>query len=115
MARFKDFGNGGAVASDEPVVFKLHGEEFHCVPNIQGKLLLELVSVPTDDAVKSTEMTFRFFDYVLTEESLKRFKELLDSKDKVVTLEVITDISAWLIEEYTNRPLQQSEASSTGE
>lgn len=115
MARFKDFGNGGAVSSDEPVVFKLHGEEFHCVSNIQGKLLLELVSVPTDDAVKSTEMTFKFFDHVLTEESLKRFKELLESKDKVVTLEAITEISTWLIEEYTNRPLPQSEASSTGE
>jgi hypothetical protein len=115
MARFKDFGNGGAVASDEPVVFKLHGEEFHCVSNLQGKLLLELVSVSPDDAVASTEMTFKFFDHVLDEESLKRFKELLESKEKVVTLEAITEISSWLIEEYTNRPLPQSEASSTGE
>ena len=115
MARFKDFGNGGAVSSDEPVVFKLYGEEFRCIANLQGKLLLELVSVSADDAVASTEMTFKFFDHVLTEESLTRFKALLDSKDKVVTLEAITDISAWLIEEYTNRPLPQSEASSTGE
>jgi hypothetical protein len=40
--RFKDFGNGNAVDA-KPLSFKLHEEEFHCVPSLQGKILLNLV------------------------------------------------------------------------
>jgi hypothetical protein len=56
-------------------------------------------------------VTLRFFRSVLTHESLVRFDALLDSKETVVSLETLTDISAWLIEEYTNRPEVQPEAS----
>ena len=31
-ARFKDFGKGTGLNSDEPIVFRLHGEEFQCRP-----------------------------------------------------------------------------------
>jgi hypothetical protein len=111
MARFKDFGSGAATES-EPIIFKLHGEEFTCIPSIQGKVLLEIVSdSASEDVAKSSAVTLRFFRSVLTTESLLRFDSLMDSKDKVVSLETLTDITSWLIEEYTNRPEAQPEAS----
>jgi hypothetical protein len=111
MARFKDFGSGDS-ANAEPIVFKLYGEEFTCIPSIQGKVLLEIVSdSASDDVVKSSAVTLRFFRSVLNHDSMVRFDALLDSKETVVSLETLTDISAWLIEEYTSRPEAQPEAS----
>jgi hypothetical protein len=111
MSRFKDFGSGDS-ANAEPIVFKLYGEEFTCIPSIQGKVLLEIVSdSASDDVVKSSAVTLRFFRSVLNHDSMVRFDALLDSKDTVVSLETLTDISAWLIEEYTSRPEAQPEAS----
>jgi hypothetical protein len=111
MARFKDFGSGSGTET-EPIVFKLYNEEFTCIPSIQGKVLLEIVSdSASDDVATSSAVTMRFFRSVLTHESLTRFDALLDSKDTVVSLETLTEISSWLIEEYTNRPEAQPEAS----
>jgi hypothetical protein len=116
MARFKDFGSGASSGITEPIVFKLHGEEFTCIPEIQGKVLLDLISdSASDDVVKSTAVTLHFFRSVLTAESLERFNSLIESKTTVVSLETLGDISAWLVEEYTNRPSERSEDSSTGE
>ena len=111
MARFKDFGSG-ASTNAEPVVFKLHGEEFTCIPSIQGKDLLEIVSdTASEDVATSSAVTLRFFRSVLTTESLVRFDALMDSKERVVSLDTLTDITSWLIEEYTSRPEAQPEAS----
>jgi hypothetical protein len=111
MARFKDFGSGSGTET-EPIVFKLYNEEFTCIPSIQGKVLLEIVSdSASDDVATSSAVTMRFFRSVLTHESLMRFDALLESKETVVSLETLTDISSWLIEEYTNRPEAQPEAS----
>ena len=53
--RFRDFGSGDSVVK-EPLSFKLHGEEFNCVPMIQGKFLLDLVADSnSDDPVKNAE------------------------------------------------------------
>jgi hypothetical protein len=60
-------------------------------------------------------VTLKFFEQVLSAESLVRFNNLLESKDRIVSIDKLTDISTWLIEEYTSRPNQQPEASSTGE
>jgi hypothetical protein len=41
--RFKDFGAGKDNGKKEPLVFKLHGEEFQCIPQVQGQVMLNLV------------------------------------------------------------------------
>ena len=113
MARFKDFGSGSASEElREPVVFKIHEEEFKCIPVLQGKTLLDLIAdSSSDDPAKSSATTIKFFEAVLTNESLERFNKLINGKDKIVSIETLTDITSWLIEEYTERPLEQSEAS----
>lgn len=116
MARFKDFGSGGPLEEKEPLSFKLHDEEFHCVKYLQGKVLLDLIARSTsDDAADSALIMDEFFTNVLTDESLPRFNELLHDKEKIVRVETLSEIVAWLIGEYSDRPNQQPEDSSTGQ
>jgi hypothetical protein len=87
----------------------LHGEEFTAIPEIQGKVLLQLIAESSEDGSNTGEVMSKFFSNVLLEESLKRFNALLDSKDRIVSVEVLSDITGWLIEEYSNRPTTRSE------
>lgn len=110
MTRFKDFGAGEQSTSAEPLTFKLHGEDFHCKPNLQGKILLDLVkNSGGEDGAKAAEVVVSFFDKVLVEESRIRFNVLIES-EKIVTVETLAEITGWLIEQYTDRPNQQPEA-----
>jgi hypothetical protein len=109
--RFKDFGAGSPVEA-EPVSFKIYDETFECVKQVQGKLLLELVAdSSSSDPAKSSQIINRFFEYVLLDESYARFEKLLTDKEKIVSVETLAEITGWLVEEYTNRPEKQPEAS----
>lgn len=109
MARFKDFGNGGDAGEKTPISFKLWDKEFHCVPVIQGKLLLEIVSDSTsEDASKSAQVMEKFFSAVLKPESKKEFDAVLSDSEKITSIETLGEIVAWLMEEYSNRPKEQS-------
>lgn len=113
MARFKDFGKGKEdnTISSDPIKFALHGQEFECHPRLQGKTLLQFVELAnSDDAGSSAKVTRVFFEKVMDAETYKRFDELLDSPDTIVTVESLGEIIGWLIEEYSGRPNQQPEA-----
>jgi hypothetical protein len=108
MARFKDFGAGDQDKPAEPLSFKLHGEEFSCKPKMQGKVLLDLVakSSAQDNPGEAAAIINKFFELVLVAESYKRFDALVQSDDKIVEVEQLSDIVAWLVEQYTDRPTQ---------
>jgi hypothetical protein len=109
--RFKDFGKGGDLAV-EPLSFKLHEEEFHCWPNLQGSVLLELAAGTSEQDNASTVRTMTdFFDSALLPESLERFNALLKHKEKIVSIETLAEITSWLVEEYSARPTKESSGS----
>lgn len=110
MSRYKDFGSGSSKDSKEPIVFKIHGEEFTCVPEVQGKVLLKIVAEAGDeDPSKAANAINTFFNFVLEDESAERFNALTEDKHRVVTVETLTDIIGWLMEQYTDRPEAQPE------
>ena len=115
MTKFKDFGSEDNGQKEE-ISFKIHGEEFFCRPELQGKVLLDLVSKSNseDAAAAANSITF-FFKHALMEESYERFNALLLHPDKIVQMEKLGEISAWLVEGYTSRPTQGPEVSSPGE
>ena len=115
MTKFKDFGSDDT-GEKEPVAFKIHGEEFFCRPELQGKVLLDLVAKSSSEvaAEAANAITF-FFKHALVEESYERFNALLLHPDKIVQMEKLGEISAWLVEVYTSRPNQGPEVSSPGE
>jgi hypothetical protein len=115
MTKFRDFGSNDS-GEKEPVSFKIHGEEFYCHPELQGKVLLDLVSKSnSDDAAEAANSINFFFKHTLIEESYERFNALLLHPDKIVQMEKLGEISAWLVEVYTSRPTQGPEVSSPGE
>lgn len=115
MSRFKDFGSNN-LEDVEPLSFKLHGEDFHCIKQVQGKVLMEIVSMAQEsDTTVSVELIEKFFGSVLVDESYERFEALLHDKDRIVTVETLGEITGWLIEQYTSRPTQRPEDSSSGQ
>lgn len=116
MTKFKDFGVGKELQDKEPISFKLHGEEFHCVKHIQGRVLLDLIAKSNSDkSGDSAAIIGEFFENVLVDESYKRFDKLAHDKEKIVHVETLSEIVAWLIEQYADRPNQQPEDSLAGQ
>jgi hypothetical protein len=110
-SRFKDFGAGKDNGKKEPLVFKLHGEEFQCIPQVQGQVMLNLViDSNSSDPSATARVISGFFKSVLEDESYVKFEELLADKKRIVSVETLSEIVAWLIEEYGNRPEEQPEA-----
>jgi hypothetical protein len=115
MTKFKDFGAGTSSEEKEQISFKLHGEEFTCRPEIQGKVLLELISKSgSENPADSAEIISKFFGIVLMPESYERFDVLTKDPDKIVSIETLGEIVGWLVETYTDRPTTRSEVSPSG-
>lgn len=111
MPRFKDFGAGGEVFT-EPLSFSLHGETFECRPAIQGKTLLTMVAdAESDDTMKVLNVVSEFFEKTLLPESYERFNALINDPDRIVTMETLGEITAWMVEQYTERPTKEPERS----
>ena len=109
--RFRNFGSEETVVKD-PISFELHGEEFHCRPVLQGKVLLEIIAnMDANDSSYIAQTISKFFEYTLVPESYERFDALLHDADKIVTVETLGEITSWLVEEYTARPTQRPERS----
>ena len=106
--KFKDFGAGPDTESLPKISFKIHGEDFHAVPAVQGKLLIDLVrDANSDDPVKQSASIELFFGSVLEDESLVRFNALLTDKHRIVSTETLGEIVGWLVEQYGDRPEAQ--------
>jgi hypothetical protein len=115
MTKFRDFGSDDT-GEKESVSFKIHGEEFHCRPELQGKVLLDLVAKSgSEDPAQAANAINFFFKHALNEESYERFNALLVHPEKIVKMEKLGEISGWLVEMYASRPNQGPEVSSAGE
>jgi hypothetical protein len=112
MTKYRDFGSGKSTGEVEPVTFKIHGEEFSCRPELQGKALLDLVAQSSsEDPAQAAKTIGNFFKNVLLDESYSRFNSLLTSPDKIVSVETLAEISGWLVEVYAGRPEEEPKVS----
>lgn len=110
MSRFKDFGDGGEVVH-EPLSFQLYGEEFHCRPALQGKVLLDMAANSDEEAGNAGKVINDFFSQALLPESFDRFNVLINDPEKIVTVETMGEIVGWLVQEYSNRPTEEPSGS----
>jgi hypothetical protein len=116
VTRYRNFGS--PAQSDEVVVFDLFGEQYKCKAALQGRVLIELVSrADQDNTAEAAAAVLHFFDVVMDDESRERFNELTQSEDRVVSLETLTEIMEWLVQQYAGgeRPTEPSPDSSPGE
>ncbi len=111
MTRFKDFGSPITDEnSGDPITFKLYGETFTALPEVQGTVLLDIVGKSaSDDVAISSGVVLTFFEDVLEEESWVRFDALLHDKKRIVKMEKLGEIVGWLIEQYSSRPEEPRE------
>lgn len=115
MARFKDFGKGTLINQD-PLSFKLYDEDFECYPALQGKVLLDFIAQSGgDDGSGMADTIITFFGKTLKPESYERFMALVEDPDRVVSVETLGEITAWLVGEYSDRPTEQPESSASGQ
>ena len=105
--RHKDFGSN---AQKDPVTFSVNGEEFVAHPYIPGKVLIELGKrARSEDPTEAFDVMIELFEVALEEESLGRFEDMLEDVENPLTMDQIADITAFLIEEYSERPEEQRE------
>jgi hypothetical protein len=79
--------------------------------DIKPLSLLEFIELAnSENAGDSAKVTRTFFERVMLQESYIRFNALLDDAEKIVTVDTLSEIIGWLIEEYSNRPNPQPEA-----
>ncbi len=111
MTRSKNFDEGeDQAAVKEPITFTLKGEQFTAIPEIQGLVLMDLVKrSQAEDPAESFAMMMELFENALEDESLERFHALVKDKKRIVSLEKLTEVVSFLIEEYANRPEAQRE------
>lgn len=116
MARFKKFSGGTKITDFEPLSFELNGETFECLPAIQGSVLLEFVrDADSESGAGSAKALYNFLEQSMTEEEYARLDDVLHSDEVIIDVNLIGEIVAWLVEEYSSRPTKQPEPSSSGE
>ena len=116
-ARFKDFGSDQIIDTTEyeAVTFRLDGQTFTCYSMIPGSALLEFVSdADSGEGGRASESILRFFKAAMTEEEYARFYALIKRPDRVTPMDVLAEISTWLVEVYSERPTKRPSASPTG-
>ena len=102
MTRHKSFGKGSKSKNTEPITFDLYDETFTAIPALQGAVLIDFVgATSSDNPSQSAAVILDFFEEVLEDESYKRFQALTHSKDEIVDINDLSDIVAWLIEQYS--------------
>jgi hypothetical protein len=116
-SRFRDFGSSQILDTSEyePVSFKLDGETFTCHSVIPGAALLDFVAAAdSGEGGRASESIMRFFAAALPREEYERFEVFVGRTDRVTPLETLAEISAWLVEIYSERPTRLPSVSPDG-
>lgn len=101
------------VEEAEPITFTILDEEFEAYPQLQGAVIVELLAGLADtgeegNGAAAASLLTNVFEFALKPESLERFKKLTHDPERIVDLETLSEIVSWLMEEYTDRPTEDS-------
>jgi len=115
MARHKDFSGGKKISDFEPLTFSLNKKKFTAKPAVQGSALLEFVAAAdSDSGGAAAQALYGFFESVMDEKEYAKFMGVLKDPEVIIDMELIGEIAAWLVEEYSSRPTEQPEPSASG-
>lgn len=113
----KSFIPDAAPEPKEPITFEIGGyrgngevwkETFTSLPEAPPGVLDDLAtSSLVDDKGNrryNTPSLLAFFEGVMIDEDVVRFREIMHDKDRVVSIETLGDVMTYLAEELTDRP-----------
>jgi hypothetical protein len=110
--RHKSFGSRKLKGSTPLTFDLLEGKyTFTAKSRIQGALLLDFVAQTEDGGAAAAAHLTDFISAVLkTDEDRELFSSVIHSDDEDDTIEIedLADIVSWLVEEYSQRPTQES-------
>jgi hypothetical protein len=113
--RHKDFGAPVSIEDAEPLYFTYDGEDYYCRPEINGVVLLKFVrDADSGEGGKSAGALLDLFQKILLTDSYERFEKYVNDPDKIISIETLGEVAAWVIEEYTARPTPESSKPSSG-
>ncbi len=116
-ARFKDFGSDEIeeTAKYEAVTFKLDGELFTCFSVLPGASMLEFVGdIDSDSGGRASASIMRLFEASMETEEFERFRAFVKRPNRVTPIDMLAEISTWLVEVYADRPTLLPSASADG-
>lgn len=116
----RDFSTSVDEALKNRPSFALQGVEFLCKPALQWKTMasaLNAIDTAGDSAEDLEKGLLGFFDIVLVKAARPKMRKLLnesgDNDDSVpVSMQQLTDVVRWLVEQYTGVPTSPSSESS---
>jgi hypothetical protein len=92
----------------DPPTFKLFGRTWHCVPEYDGKQLLDMVAAIDGESPREQALAItRFYQHVICKDERTDFLTELDDPDKPIALAKLVKIVGVLTEQYVDRPTQQ--------
>lgn len=90
----------------DPITFDLYDQTFTARPEIPGATILDFASAGQDGTTNVSAIT-DFFKSALLADDFVRFDALIHNPDTLVTMQTLTDIIEFLVEEYSGgRPLE---------
>ena len=82
---------------------------FHAVPEVPGKWLLEVGASMAGEEEDRVAAINTFLDRVIIPDEKPRWKQILNDNTNVLDMDILADLTNWLIEEYSEeRPTGQS-------
>lgn len=102
---------------NDPVRFRLGGEEFTLLPRPSIFDALELAAAPEpgENILGAVEAIVAFVEALLPDAKARsRWKRLLKRKRDAISAEDLVQLGEWLAEEYSGRPTVPSDDSSPG-
>jgi hypothetical protein len=103
----KSFTSSKEKTKVEPIQFELEGETFDAYGQVPGAVLLDFIAASSqEDSTGTAGAILGYLKSSMDKETFKRFDKLTRDPEKIIELQVLADIVAYLIEERTNRPTE---------
>jgi len=103
----KSFTSSKEKAVVEPIQFELEGETFEAYGQVPGAVLLDFIAASSqEDSTGTAGAIIGYLKSSMDKENFRRFDKLTRDPEKIIELQVLADIVAYLIEERTNRPTE---------
>jgi hypothetical protein len=105
--KVKSFTSTEPKTVEEPIPFELEGETFEAYAQVPGAVLLDFIAASSqEDSNGTAGAILGYLKSSMDRENFKRFDKLTRDPEKIIQLQVLADIVAYLIEERTSRPTE---------
>lgn len=92
-------------AQTEPIIVELFEQDFKAHADIPGVVILDFAAA--SESGQTVLALTDFLSKALLPEDYERFNKVIHDPETIVPIETIGEIVAFLIEEYTGRPLAE--------